>query len=93
MTMPHVRRTGARFRGPLISAEELEVRMTGQPADLAAELAAIDAAADPFVRWFASTAVEQERDARDPARSAAWRAKAHAEALFGIANARAGRPR
>jgi hypothetical protein len=91
--MPHVRRTGARFRGPLSSAEELEVRLTGKPADVAAEIAALDEASDPFDGFLAESAVHLERDARDPDRSAAWRAKVHAEALARIDTARAGRPR
>lgn len=91
--MPHVRRTGARFRGPMSAAEELEVRVTGQPVNLAAELAALDEASDPFEGFLAESAVRQERDARDPARSIAWRAKAHAGALADIDTARAGRPR
>ena len=91
--MPHVRRTGARFRGPMSAAEELEVRVTGQPVNLAAELAALDEASDPLEGFLAEVAVREERDARDPARSVAWREKSHSMALADIDTARAGRPR
>ena len=91
--MPPVHRTGARFRGRLSAAEELAVRVDGIPVDLAAELVAIDAEADGLTRLFARQAVDTERTARDPSRSAQERAGWHVKALAHITNARAGRPR
>jgi hypothetical protein len=91
--MPPVHRTGARFRGRLSAVEELDVRVTGLPALEAAELVAIDAEADWLDRLFAAQAVDAERTAHDPSRSATERAGAHVKAIHAITNARAGRPR